>query len=88
MSVSYGFPITLEQLLQVNFFLPSRANRMKILEYLYDAWAVDRKAEWSIWMVYSKIDMPHRYLRSAAEESSYRNALGKVVTRKSNDEVV
>ncbi|XP_020245658.1 protein FAM135B-like isoform X2 [Asparagus officinalis] len=70
-----------------NVFLKfHRTNRMKILEYLYDAWAIDRKAEWSIWMVYSKIDIPHRYLRSAADDSSHRNTLGKVVTRKSNDE--
>jgi len=60
---------------------------MKILQYLYDAWAVDRKTEWSIWMVHSKIDIPHRYLKSADDDSSYRNLLGKVVTRKSNDEV-
>jgi len=60
---------------------------MKILEYLYDAWAVDRKAEWSIWMVHSKIDIPQRYLRNADDDSSHRNSLGKV-TRKSTDEVI
>jgi len=61
---------------------------MKVLQYLYDVWAVDRKTEWSIWMVHSKIDIPHRYLRSADDDSSYRNSLGKVVIRKSNDEVI
>lgn len=60
-----------------------RINRMKILGYLYDTWAADRKTEWSIWMVHSKIDIPHRYLRSAADD---RNLLGKVVSKKSNDE--
>ncbi|XP_057501083.1 uncharacterized protein LOC130785064 isoform X3 [Actinidia eriantha] len=31
-----------------------RANETKISEFLRDAWANDRRAEWSIWMVYSK----------------------------------
>ncbi|KAG6412914.1 hypothetical protein SASPL_125609 [Salvia splendens] len=31
-----------------------RANAKKILESLCNQWAVDRKAEWSIWMVYTK----------------------------------
>ncbi|KAJ6817173.1 putative polygalacturonase [Iris pallida] len=70
-----------------NVFLKfHRINRMKILEYLYDAWAIDRKAEWSIWMVHSKVEIPHRYLRSSAEDSSHRNSLGKVASRKSNDD--
>ncbi|KAJ6835198.1 protein FAM135B-like isoform X1 [Iris pallida] len=63
-----------------------RINRMEILEYLYDAWAIDRKAEWSIWMVHSKVEIPHRYLRSSAEDSPQRNSLGKVSSRKSNDD--
>ncbi|GAB2219628.1 hypothetical protein Droror1_Dr00007265 [Drosera rotundifolia] len=48
-----------------------RANKSQILEYLCDAWANDRRAEWSIWMVYSKVEMPHHYISSRAEESSY-----------------
>ncbi|KAG8654854.1 hypothetical protein MANES_05G186300v8, partial [Manihot esculenta] len=31
-----------------------RVNNTKILEFLSDAWAKDRRNEWSIWMVYSK----------------------------------
>lgn len=69
-----------------NVFLKfHRINRMKILEYLYHAWAVDRKTEWSIWMVHSKIDIPHRYLRSVADDPAHRSSLGKV-SKKSNDE--
>ena len=41
-----------------------RDNKTKILEFLHDAWAKDRKAEWSIWMVYSKVEMPHHYINS------------------------
>jgi hypothetical protein len=31
-----------------------RINKTKILDYLHDVWAIDRKAEWSIWTVHSK----------------------------------
>ncbi|GAB4839547.1 hypothetical protein Ancab_029073 [Ancistrocladus abbreviatus] len=48
-----------------------RANKVKILEYLRDSWTNDRRAEWSIWMVYSKVEMPHHYISSRAEEVSY-----------------
>ncbi|OVA03332.1 protein of unknown function DUF676 [Macleaya cordata] len=50
-----------------------RANKMKILEFLREAWANDRRAEWSIWMVYSKVALPHHCLRSGADESSHRS---------------
>ncbi|GAB2292886.1 hypothetical protein Dimus_027113 [Dionaea muscipula] len=52
-----------------------RANKSKILEYLRDTWANDRRAEWSIWMVYSKVEMPHHYINSRAEESSYHGGM-------------
>ncbi|KAF1865381.1 hypothetical protein Lal_00004755 [Lupinus albus] len=45
-------------------------NKTKILEFLYDVWAKDRKAEWSIWMVYSTVEMPHHYINSGSDESS------------------
>lgn len=51
-------------------FIHDRFNKTKILEYLRDTWAKDRRAEWSIWMVYSKVEMPHHYLNSGADESS------------------
>ncbi|EEF52199.1 conserved hypothetical protein [Ricinus communis] len=48
-----------------------RANKIKILECLRDAWAKDRRAEWSIWMVYSKVEMPHHYISSGSHDSSH-----------------
>ncbi|KAG0486944.1 hypothetical protein HPP92_009039 [Vanilla planifolia] len=63
-----------------------RAHRIKVIEHLRSAWAADRKAEWSIWMVHSKIEIPHRYLRSNSGDSSQRSALGKAVQRKSGDD--
>ncbi|KAE9603800.1 putative protein FAM135, alpha/Beta hydrolase [Lupinus albus] len=54
-----------------NIFLKfHRDNKAKIVEFLHDAWAKDRKAEWSIWMVYSTVDMPHHYINSGSDESS------------------
>ncbi|XP_021888783.1 uncharacterized protein LOC110807829 [Carica papaya] len=49
-----------------------RDNKSKIMGYLRDVWARDRRAEWSIWMVYSKVEMPHHYINSGADESSHR----------------
>ncbi|KAL7199346.1 hypothetical protein ACSBR2_021602 [Camellia fascicularis] len=55
-----------------NVFLKfHRANERKILEFLRDAWAHDRRAEWSIWMVYSKVEMPHHYISSEVDDSYY-----------------
>lgn len=54
-----------------------RANKIKILEYLRDQWAIDRRAEWSIWMVYSKVEMPHQYISSAVDDSSYHRFHGR-----------
>ncbi|KAK7282940.1 hypothetical protein RIF29_12075 [Crotalaria pallida] len=54
-----------------NIFLKfHRDNKTKILDFLHDAWAKDRKAEWSIWMVYSTVEMPHHYINSGSDESS------------------
>ncbi|KAJ1274456.1 hypothetical protein BS78_05G062900 [Paspalum vaginatum] len=46
-----------------------REHRVKILDYLHAIWDADRKAEWSIWIIHSKIEIPHRYLRSMADDS-------------------
>ncbi|KAJ0078107.1 hypothetical protein Patl1_36926 [Pistacia atlantica] len=46
-----------------------RANRAKVMEFLCDTWANDRKAEWSIWMVYSKVEMPSHFLSTGVDES-------------------
>lgn len=69
--------------------LCSRANKKKILEFLIDAWANDRRAEWSIWMVYSKVEMPHHYLNSVIDESSFQGGRGKVLSlKKLTDDVI
>ncbi|XP_022772973.1 protein FAM135B-like isoform X2 [Durio zibethinus] len=49
-----------------------RDNKTQILEFLRDGWAKDRRAEWSIWMVYSKVEMPHHYINGGFDESSHR----------------
>ncbi|XP_076886998.1 uncharacterized protein LOC143537009 [Bidens hawaiensis] len=53
-----------------------RANKTKILDHLRNAWAIDRKAEWSIWMVYSKVEMPHQ--STDIDDSAYHGLRGKV----------
>ncbi|XP_057958996.1 uncharacterized protein LOC131151678 isoform X2 [Malania oleifera] len=59
-----------------NTFL--KFHRSKITEFLRDAWASDRRAEWSIWMVHSKVEMPHHYLSSGNNDSSFSGVRGKV----------
>ncbi|CAI8599941.1 unnamed protein product [Vicia faba] len=56
-----------------------RENKTEILEFLRNAWAKDRKSEWSIWMMYSKVEMPHHYINSGSDESS-RRGMHKRVT--------
>jgi hypothetical protein len=55
---------------------------MKILDYLHDIWDVDRKSEWSIWIVHSKIEIPHRYMHSVSDSSSPRHSLRRVSSSK------
>ncbi|CAA7024113.1 unnamed protein product [Microthlaspi erraticum] len=45
-----------------------RDNNTKLLEYLCDIWTRDRRAEWSIWMVYSKVEMPHHFINSGMSD--------------------
>lgn len=54
-----------------------RVNRAKILEHLRNQWALDRKAEWSIWMVYSKVEMPHQYIISDVNSTFYQGLRGR-----------
>ena len=77
----------MEEVQILMFLLYGRANETKISEFLRDAWANDRRAEWSIWMVYSKVDMPHQYIRSGVDDS-YHGACGKAsALRKLTDDV-
>ncbi|KAL9330982.1 hypothetical protein ACSQ67_000592 [Phaseolus vulgaris] len=71
-----------------NIFLKfHRDNKIKILEILRDTWAKDRKAEWSIWMVYSKVEMPHHYINSESDESYHRAANKRLSSIWKPDEV-
>ncbi|KAL0440822.1 UNVERIFIED_CONTAM: Pentatricopeptide repeat-containing protein, chloroplastic, partial [Sesamum radiatum] len=66
---------------------PYRANTKKILEFLRNQWAVNRKAEWSIWMVHTKVDMPHQYISSLVDASAYHGLHGRLaVPRKLTDD--
>lgn len=64
-----------------------RVNSVKVMEYLRNSWAGDRKSEWSIWMVHSKVDIPHRYLKSGANKAFDLSVPGKASLSKklSND---
>lgn len=65
-----------------------RANKTKILDHLRNSWAVDRRAEWSIWMVYSKVEMPQQSTRNEFDDSSYHRLRAKVpVHRKITEDV-
>ncbi|XP_024319369.1 uncharacterized protein LOC100837726 isoform X4 [Brachypodium distachyon] len=59
-----------------------RTNKIKILDYLHDIWDIDRKSEWSIWIVHSKIEIPHRYMQSVADSTSPRHSLRRVSSSK------
>ncbi|XP_051123145.1 uncharacterized protein LOC127246018 isoform X2 [Andrographis paniculata] len=59
------------------FFNFHRVNAKKVLRYLYHQWRVERKAEWSIWMVYTKVEMPHQYISSSVH-TSYQGLHGKL----------
>ncbi|MED6181734.1 hypothetical protein PIB30_022172 [Stylosanthes scabra] len=54
-----------------------RNNKTKILEFLRDTWATDRKAEWSIWMVYTKVEMPP-HIKNESDESSHQGGHRRV----------
>lgn len=68
------------------FFLSCRTHKIRILEFLRNDWANDRRAEWSIWMVHSKIELPTRYLTSGVDDS--HSILGKSsINRRSSEDV-
>ncbi|CAH2038426.1 unnamed protein product [Thlaspi arvense] len=55
-----------------NIFLTfHRDNNSKTLDYLRDIWTKDRRAEWSIWMVYSKVEMPHHFISGMDDTSNH-----------------
>ncbi|KAL1336304.1 hypothetical protein HN51_030690 [Arachis hypogaea] len=80
------------QLLNIwNAFLSfHRENKTKILEFLFNSWANDRKTECSIWMVYSKVEMPHQYMNNDVEGTSrfYGLLRRSLSTRRLSDDPV
>ncbi|RDX82911.1 hypothetical protein CR513_36240, partial [Mucuna pruriens] len=84
-------PIGNQLLYLWNTFLKfHRENKTQILEFLRNSWANDRRTEWSIWMVYSKVDMPHQYMSNGVEGTSlYRSLRGRSSsTRRVTDDPV
>jgi len=67
-----------------------RENKTKILEFLRKSWAIDRRTEWSIWMVYSKVAMPHQYMHNKVEGTSLHHSLHRssLNTRRLIDDVI
>lgn len=58
------------------------------MDFLREQWAIDRRAEWSIWMVHSKVEMPHQYISSDIDSSSYHGSRGRApVLRKISEDV-
>ncbi|KAI4299033.1 hypothetical protein L6164_032528 [Bauhinia variegata] len=85
-----SFQYLANQLLYMwNAFLKfHRENKTKIMEFLCNTWANDRRAEWSIWMVHSKIEMPHQYMSNGVDgTSSHGSTRGRsLISRRSINE--
>ncbi|XP_009764933.1 uncharacterized protein LOC107789960 [Nicotiana tabacum] len=64
-----------------------RTHKALIMDFLHEQWAIDRRAEWSIWMVHSKVEMPHQYISSDIDSSSYHGSSGRApVMRKTTED--
>ncbi|XP_004236518.1 uncharacterized protein [Solanum lycopersicum] len=64
-----------------------RTHKTSIMDFLREQWAIDRRAEWSIWMVHSKVEMPHQYISSDIDSSSYHGSRGRApVLRKISED--
>ncbi|XP_052109217.1 uncharacterized protein LOC107460986 [Arachis duranensis] len=76
----------IDQAIDISEFLE---NKIQILKYLRETWCKDRKVEWSIWMVYSKVEMPHHYINNGINLSSNRGKHKRALTLwKLNDEPI
>lgn len=51
---------------------------------------IDRRTEWSIWMVYSKVAMPHQNMIDAVEGTSMSHGVHRssILTRRFTDDVI
>lgn len=77
-------------LLFFNLITSPRENKTKILEFLCKSWAIDRRTDWSIWMVYSKVAMPHQYMSNRVEGTSLHHGVhgSSLNTRRLTDDVI
>ncbi|XP_027345055.1 protein FAM135B-like isoform X6 [Abrus precatorius] len=74
-----------------NIFLKfHRENKTKILEFLRKSWAIDRRTEWSIWMVHSKVAMPHQYMGNGVEGTSLSHGIRRssIIARRLTDDPI
>ncbi|KAG5024841.1 hypothetical protein AAZX31_08G074700 [Glycine max] len=74
-----------------NIFLKfHRENKTKILEFLRKSWEIDRRTEWSIWMVYSKVAMPRQNMSNGVEGTSLSHGMHRssIITRRFTDDPI
>ena len=57
-------------------YFAHRDHKTRVLKQLHDTWANDRRAEWSIWIVSSKVDVLHQNVGSQVDDSN-NGVLGK-----------
>ncbi|EEF43562.1 conserved hypothetical protein [Ricinus communis] len=63
------------------FLMFHRANKTKILEFLHDVWNDGRRAEWSIWMIHTKVERPLNFLSSGIGAPSLHGLHGKSLSQ-------
>ncbi|TKY59556.1 FAM135B protein [Spatholobus suberectus] len=74
-----------------NIFLKfHRENKTKILEFLRKTWVIDRRTEWSIWMIYSKVAMPYQNMSNGVEGTSLAHGIHRssISTRRFPDDPI
>ncbi|XP_020234520.1 protein FAM135B isoform X2 [Cajanus cajan] len=74
-----------------NIFLKfHRENKTKILEFLRKSWAIDRRTEWSIWMVYSKVAMPYQNMSNELDRMTLSHGMHRslISTRRFLDDPI
>ncbi|KAL2343736.1 hypothetical protein Fmac_005021 [Flemingia macrophylla] len=74
-----------------NIFLKfHRENKTKILEFLRMSWVIDRRTEWSIWMVYSRVAMPHPNMSNGFEGTTWSHGMHRslISTRRVHDDPI
>ncbi|XP_020527412.1 protein FAM135B isoform X2 [Amborella trichopoda] len=62
-----------------------RNNRIRIVEYLRGVWANDRRTEWAIWMVHSRMEV-HKRMMNAVDDASPYAVRGKILAARKPSE--